>query len=75
MYRTKLITLLLFHFNPLTLSPSPLLPLHTYTEQRYSREVRIIPVDFSEGLEIYPKLANDLKDLDIGVLGMYDQFV
>ena len=44
---------------------------HTHTEQKYSREVRIIPVDFSDGMEIYPNLADQLKDLDIGVLSKF----
>jgi len=39
------------------------------TEEKYSREVRIIPVDFSDGFEIYPQIAEKLQDLDIGVLG------
>ena len=34
------------------------------------REVCVIPVDFSKGGEIYPDIAEELKDLDIGVLGM-----
>ena len=38
---------------------------------KYSeREVCVIPVDFSKGGEIYPDIAEELKDLDIGVLGM-----
>ena len=51
--------------------------LHTHTpspsapppEEKYGREVRIIPVDFSDGQEIYPRIAEELQDLDIGVLG------
>ena len=39
------------------------------TEEKYGREVRIIPVDFSDGFEIYPQIAEKLQDLDIGVLG------
>ena len=39
------------------------------TEQKYHREVVVIPVDFSHGMEIYPALAEQLKDLDIGILG------
>ena len=38
-------------------------------EEKYSREAVVIPVDFSDGLEIYPNIAEQLKDLDIGVLG------
>ena len=36
--------------------------------EKYSRDVRVIPVDFSSGMEIYPRLAEELKDLDVGVL-------
>ena len=37
--------------------------------EKYGREVRVIAVDFSEGQEIYPQLEEQLRDLDIGVLG------
>ena len=40
------------------------------TEEKYSREVVVIPVDFSDGMEIYPNIAEQLNDLDIGILGM-----
>ena len=43
------------------------------TEQKYHREVVVIPVDFSHGMEIYPALAEQLKDLDIGILGEYNR--
>ena len=33
------------------------------------RESRVIPIDFSDGLEIYKELPKELSDLDIGVLG------
>ena len=39
------------------------------TEEKYGREVVVIPVDFSDGMEIYPNIAEQLNDLDIGVLG------
>ena len=39
------------------------------TEEKYQREVRIISVDFSEGKNIYPNIAEQLQDLDIGILG------
>ena len=42
------------------LPPSP--------EEKYGCEVRIIPVDFSDGHEIYPRIAEELQDLDIGIL-------
>ena len=35
---------------------------------KYSRETLIIPVDFSEGLAIYPRLGDQLRGLEIGVL-------
>ena len=43
---------------------------HVPTEEKYGREVVVIPVDFSDGMEIYPNIAERLNDLDIGVLGM-----
>ena len=43
---------------------------HVFTEEKYGREVVVIPVDFSDGMEIYPNIAEQLNDLDIGVLGM-----
>ena len=43
--------------------------LLNFAEQKYHREVLVIPVDFSRGMEIYPYLAEQLKDLDIGILG------
>ena len=44
---------------------------HTLTEQKYSREVRTIAVDFSDGEKIYPRLTKELQDLDVGVLGLF----
>ena len=44
--------------------------VHTCIEQKYNCEVVVIPVDFSDGMEIYPNIAEQLNDLDIGVLGM-----
>ena len=40
------------------------------TEEKYGHEVVVIPVDFSDGMEIYPNIAEQLNDLDIGVLSM-----
>jgi len=52
--------------------PTPSHP-HTFTllctEEKYSREVHIITVDFSDGLEIYPQIMENLQDLNIGILG------
>ena len=42
--------------------------MHVFTEEKYHREVVVIPVDFSDGLKIYPNIAEQLKDLDIGIL-------
>ena len=41
---------------------------HTLTEEKYKREVVVIPVDFSDGMDICPNIAEQLQDLDIGVL-------
>ena len=35
----------------------------------YGREVLVIPVDFTEGQQVYEDIAKQLADLDIGVLG------
>ena len=35
----------------------------------------MIPVDFSRGKQIYPDLAEQLKDLDIGILGENDRLL
>ena len=48
---------------------TPYSPLPPSPEEKYGREVHIIPVDFSDGQEIYPRIAEELQDLDIGVLG------
>ena len=39
------------------------------TGQKYGRSVRVIPVDFTDGQEVYPQIAQKLQDLDIGILG------
>jgi hypothetical protein len=39
------------------------------TGEKYGDEVVVIPVDLSDGMEIYPDIAEQLNDLDIGVLG------
>ena len=53
---------------PISYSPLPSVTAHI-PEEKYGCEVRVIPVDFSEGHEIYPRIAEELQDLDIGVLG------
>ena len=40
----------------------------TCAEQKYNCEVVVILVDFSDGMEIYPNIAEQLQDLDIGIL-------
>ena len=42
--------------------------VHVFIEEKYHCEVVIVPVDFSDGLKIYPNIAEQLKDLDIGIL-------
>ena len=37
-------------------------------EEKFGRDTRVIPVDFSGGYEIYEPLAKELSSLDIGVL-------
>ncbi|KAM9312170.1 17-beta-hydroxysteroid dehydrogenase type 3-like [Gastrophryne carolinensis] len=37
-------------------------------EQESGRKVKIIQADFTGGCEIYPKIEEGLKDLDIGIL-------
>ena len=43
-----------------------------HTEEKFGRETRVIPVDFSGGLEIYTMISDQLSDLDIGVLGEFE---
>ena len=49
---------------------SPPLPAVSAGE-KYGRESRVIPVDFSGGFDIYDPLAKELSSLDIGVLSTY----
>ena len=39
------------------------------TEEKYGREVRIIPVDFTKGQEVYSAIQAEISDLDVAVLG------
>ena len=41
------------------------------SEDKYNRECRVIPVDFSAGLDIYSDISDQLSGLDVGVLGEY----
>ena len=40
-----------------------------YVENRYNREVRVIPVDFTEGQSVYADIQAEISDLDVAVLG------
>ena len=57
-----------FNF-PIVLPPSLPPSLLPSPGEKYGREVRMIAVDFSEGQEIYPQIEEQLRDLDIGILG------
>lgn len=37
----------------------------------YNRKVLIIPVDFTDGQQVYENIAKQLADLDIGILGKW----
>ena len=37
--------------------------------ERYNREVRLIPVDFSDGQSVYADIQAEISDLDVAVLG------
>ena len=76
------LTLLSFFSSSYSLAPHlifsspPYTPSHSshtlpppLSEEKYDCEVCIIPVDFSEGHDIYPRIAEELQDLDIGVIG------
>ena len=36
---------------------------------QYKREVRVIPVDFSDGQSVYADIQAEISDLDVAVLG------
>jgi len=38
-------------------------------ESKYHVSTKCIPIDFSGGIEIYDKIADELTGLDVGVLG------
>ena len=38
------------------------------SEEKFGRESRVIPVDFSGELDIYTMISDQLRDLDVGVL-------
>ena len=41
------------------------------TGNLYNRKVLIVPVDFTDGQQVYEDIAKQLADLDIGILGMW----
>ena len=45
-----------------------------HSEEKYGRDSLVVPVDFSDGLEIYDAISEKLKDLSIGVLGKYEYY-
>ena len=38
-------------------------------ESKYDCDVRVIPVDFSDGQSVYEDIQAEISDLDIGILG------
>ena len=36
---------------------------------QYDRDVRVIPVDFTQGQSVYDDIQAEISDLDIGILG------
>ena len=40
-----------------------------FAGDQYNREVRVIPVDFSEGQSVYADIQAEISDLDVAVLG------
>ena len=40
-----------------------------YSGEKYRCQVKVIVVDFYDGQDVYPRIAEELKDLEIGVLG------
>ena len=67
-------------FVPSSLLLTPTCPSHPsphstpLPEEKYGCEVRIIAVDFAEGQEVYPRIAEELQGLDIGILGKANNF-
>ena len=42
-----------------------------YQGSKYNRDVRVIPVDFSEGQSVYDDIQAEISDLDIAILGIH----
>ena len=40
-------------------------------ERFYNREVRIVSVDFSQAQVVYPNIAEQIRDIDVGILGEF----
>ena len=50
---------------------SELLLACMFVERTFSREVRIITADFSQAQVVYPNIAEQIKDIDVGILGEF----
>ena len=44
-------------------------------EEKYCREVCVIPVDFSKGQVVYSSVTEQLQDLDVGILGKPEIYI
>ena len=44
---------------------------YQYQGSKYNRDVRVIPVDFSEGQSVYDDIQAEISDLDIAILGIH----
>ena len=38
-------------------------------ESKYDCDVRVIPVDFTDGQSVYEDIQAEISDLDVGILG------
>ena len=43
--------------------------LFVISGNQYNREVRVIPVDFTDGQSVYADIQAEISDLDVAVLG------
>ena len=43
--------------------------LFVISGNQYNREVRVIPVDFTDGQSVYAHIQAEISDLDVAVLG------
>ena len=47
----------------------PNLCIREFPEEKYSCETRVITTDFAGGMDVYASIKDQLKNLDIGILG------